>query len=123
MKRYQIAIFFQSSPFEGLKAKQGFDALIGISNFLDEDDVLICFQDEGVLNLVNDFQTEKVLLKDHNKSFKMIEFFELNNCYIEQSAFDSYINNSDRLLLKNAKITPLASIQEQLRQAQRILVF
>ncbi|EQA05115.1 dsrE/DsrF-like family protein, partial [Glaesserella parasuis 12939] len=60
MKRYKLAILFTQPPFGTSTSREGLDALLAASAFCNEDEIAICFLNDGVFNLVANQQPEKI---------------------------------------------------------------
>lgn len=122
MKHYKLAILFTQPPFGSSQSREGLDALLAASAFCDEEELLICFINDGVFNLVAHQQPEIILQKDHIATFKLIELYELTECFVCQDSIN------ERNLTQSEWIFPIqtltnADIHQKLTQAEKILTF
>ncbi len=77
MKCYKLAILFTQPPFGTSTSREGLDALLAASAFCNEDEIAICFLNDGVFNLLANQQPEMLLQKDHISTFKLIDLYDL----------------------------------------------
>lgn len=123
MKTYKLAFVFTQPPFGRSTSREGLDALLAASAFCDEEDIAICFIDDGVFNLLAHQTPDLILQKDHIAAFKLIELYDLKHCFICQNAVaDRHLEHSDwifssPIFLERAQITAV------LQRAEKILTF
>ena len=118
--KYQLAFLFTQPPFGTATSREGLDALLAASAFCDEDDILILFLDDGVFNLLEGATPADILQKNHLATFKLLELYELNECYIcQESVSERGLESS----LKHAKLQPRAELIEKLKNAAKVLTF
>lgn len=121
--KYQLAFLFTQPPFGSSVSREGLDALLAASAFCDEDQIAICFWQDGVFNLVNGQQPETILQKDHIATFKLLELYDLEHCFVcEQSATERGLLNAD-WVLPNSHFVPQHEIFAILNQAEKVLTF
>ncbi|KMK51301.1 sulfur relay protein TusC [[Actinobacillus] muris] len=123
MKTYKLAFLFTQPPFGSSVSREGLDALLAASAFCDEDDIAICFIDDGVFNLLAHQTPNLILQKDHIAAFKLIELYDLKHCFICQpSVLDRQLEQCDWIL--SAPIfLDRPQIHDVLQRAEKILTF
>ncbi|MDD0824175.1 sulfurtransferase complex subunit TusC [Mannheimia sp. AT1] len=123
MKKYKLAFLFTQPPFGSAISREGLDALLAASAFCDEQEIAICFLNDGVFNLVASQQPEKLLQKDHISTFKLLELYDLNECFICQESVDFRGLNQAKWILPNAQFITRAEIFKILAQAEKVMTF
>lgn len=123
MMKYKLAFLFTQPPLGSAISREGLDALLAASAFCDEEDILILFVNDGVFNLVAGQQPDLLLQKDHIATFKLIELYELSECYICQQSLTERRLSSQPLTLKSAQIVPREALFAKLQQAEKVLTF
>lgn len=122
-KKYDLAILFTQPPFGSTISREGLDALLAASAFCDEDRLAICFVFDGVYNLRKRSDPANILQKDHLATFKLIELYELSECFVcQQSVEKRQLSNSD-WLFDGLKFVPQREIFALLNQAEKVLTF
>ena len=123
MKKYKLAFLFTQPPFGSSVSREGLDALLAASAFCDEQEIAICFVSDGVFNLIANQQPEKLLQKDHISTFKLLELYDLNECFICQQSVDARgLTNAD-WLLPNLQFKSSTEIVALLNQAEKVMTF
>lgn len=123
MKKYHLAFLFTQPPFGSSQSREGLDALLAASAFCDENEIAICFLHDGVFNLRSHQQPEQILQKDHIATFKLIELYELSECFICQQSAQPRGLTAENCLLSEGRFVPQNEIFAVLNQAEKILTF
>lgn len=123
MKKYKLAFIFTQPPFGTAISREGLDALLAASAFCAEDEIAICFLNDGVFNLLPQQQPTHILQKDHISTFKLIDLYELNECFICEESITQRGLRSAEWILPNAKITTQTDLFAILAHAEKILTF
>lgn len=123
MKKYKLGFLFTQPPFGSAVSREGLDALLAASAFCDEDDILICFLGNGVFNLIENQKPNEILQKDHIATFKLIDLYDLKQCFVCKTSLEQRQLQNHSFILQNIqKITQL-EIFNKLKQAEKILTF
>ncbi len=123
MKTYKLGFLFTQPPFGTAISREGLDALLAASAFCEEDEILICFLNDGVFNLINNQNPTLILQKDHIATFKLIDLYDLTECFVcEESLIQRQLQNHNLILQNTKKISSLEMLTK-LNQAQKILTF
>lgn len=121
--KYKLAILFTQPPFGSSISREGLDALLAASAFCDEEALAICFLNDGVFNLIAGQQPEKLLQKDHIATFKLIELYDLTECFIcQESIAERGLDNAEWILNDVKKVSRNA-LFDVLHQADKVLTF
>lgn len=121
--KYKLAILFTQPPFGSSISREGLDALLAASAFCDEEELAICFLNDGVFNLVAGQQPEQILQKDHIATFKLIELYDLTECFIcQESIAERGLDNAEWVLNDVKKVSRNA-LFDVLHQADKVLTF
>ncbi|QLB20766.1 tRNA 2-thiouridine(34) synthase TusC [Vespertiliibacter pulmonis] len=123
MKKYKLAILFTQPPFGTATSREGLDVLLAASAFCNEEQLAICFLNDGIFNLLANQLPENILQKDHISTFKLIELYELNHCFICQDSIKTRNLSNAKWLLNNLQFVPQQHIFDILQQAEKILTF
>ena len=115
--KYKLAILFTQPPFGTSISREGLDALLAASAFCEEEELAICFLNDGVFNLVAGQQPEQILQKDHIATFKLIELYDLTECIAERR-----LDNAEWVLNDVKKVSRNA-LFDVLHQADKVLTF
>lgn len=121
--KYKLAILFTQPPFGTSISREGLDALLAASAFCNEDELAICFLNDGAFNLVAGQQPEQILQKDHIATFKLIELYDLTECFIcQESIAERGLDNAEWVLNDVKKVSRNA-LFDVLHQADKVLTF
>ena len=121
--KYKLAILFTQPPFGTSTSREGLDALLAASAFCDEEELAICFLNDGVFNLIANQRSELLLQKDHIATFTLIELYDLTECFIcKESLVERGLDNAE-LVLKEAQKVSKNRLFEVLHQAEKVLTF
>ncbi|QIM62005.1 tRNA 2-thiouridine(34) synthase TusC [Pasteurellaceae bacterium Orientalotternb1] len=123
MKKYQLTILFTQPPYGTSTSREGLDALLSASAFIDESRIAICFLHDGVFNLLANQQPELILQKDHISTFKLIELYELTECFICQESVQKRRLAEQDWLLSTAKFVSYSQIFDVLTRSEKVLTF
>lgn len=123
MKKYQLAILFTQAPFGTSTSREGLDALLAASAFIDESEIAICFLHDGVFNLLANQQPDLIMQKDHISAFKLIELYELTKCFICQESVQKRRLEEQDWLLGTAQFVSYSQILDVLTHSEKVLTF
>lgn len=123
MKKYQLAILFTQAPFGTSTSREGLDALLAASAFIDESEIAICFLHDGVFNLLANQQPDLIMQKDHISTFKLIELYELTECFICQESVQKRGLEAQDWLLGTAQFVSYSQILDVLTRSEKVLTF
>lgn len=123
MKKYQLAILFTQAPFGTSTSREGLDALLAASAFIDESEIAICFLHDGVFNLLANQQPDLIMQKDHISTFKLIELYELTECFICQESVQKRRLEEQDWLLGTAQFVSYSQILDVLTRSEKVLTF
>lgn len=122
-KKYDLAILFTHPPFGTATSREGLDVLLAASAFCEEDRLAICFMYDGVYNLCKGGRTEQILQKNHLAAFKLIELYDLTDCFVCQESVEKRQLQDTEWLLDSLQFVPNADIFARLNQAEKVLTF
>lgn len=122
-KKYDLAILFTQPPFGSTTSREGLDALLAASAFCDEDRLAICFVNDGVYNLCKGADPVQILQKDHLATFKLIELYDLTECFVCQDSVEKRQLHDAEWLFDGLKFVPNTEIFAVLNQAEKVLTF
>ncbi|QIM67670.1 tRNA 2-thiouridine(34) synthase TusC [Mannheimia granulomatis] len=123
MKKYKLAFLFTQPPFGTAVSREGLDTLLAASAFCDEQDIAICFLNDGVFNLVAGQQPEILLQKDHISTFKLLSLYDLNECFVCQDSVKARQLEQAQWMLANIQFKTQVEIFTILQQAEKVLTF
>ncbi len=123
MKKYKLAFLFTQPPFGSAVSREGLNALLAASAFCDEQEIAILFINDGVFNLIANQQPEKLLQKDYISTFKLLELYDLTECFIcQESVSLRGLDNAD-WLLRMLQFKTHAEMIALLNQAEKVMTF
>ncbi|QLB18122.1 sulfurtransferase complex subunit TusC [Mannheimia granulomatis] len=123
MKKYKLAFLFTQPPFGSAVSREGLDALLAASAFCDEQDIAICFLNDGIFNLLAGQQPEILLQKDHISTFKLLSLYDLNECFVCQDSVRVRQLEQAQWMLANIQFKTQVEIFTILQQAEKVLTF
>ncbi|WP_373767395.1 sulfurtransferase complex subunit TusC [Glaesserella sp.] len=123
MKKYKLAVLFTQPPFGSSAGREGLDALLAAAAFCEEDELLIGFLYDGVFNLLAGQHPERVLQKDHIASFKLIELYELSDCFVCRESVVARGLTHAEWILSDMRFVSQRALFERLNQADKVLTF
>ncbi|OOF58627.1 sulfurtransferase complex subunit TusC [Rodentibacter myodis] len=118
----KIAFLFRSAPHGSSKTREGLDALLAATAFCDEQDIGVFFVDDGVLNLLNGQQPERLLQKDFVRTFKLLDLYDINQRFVCQDSLEKFGITENELVLSAEKIDRTL-LMAKLNQAEKLLTF
>ncbi|AUI66744.1 MULTISPECIES: sulfurtransferase complex subunit TusC [Glaesserella] len=121
--KYKVAILFTQAPFGTATSREGLDALLAASAFCNEDEMAIAFLNDGVFNLVANQQPDTILQKDHISTFKLLDLYDLSECFVCQQSIDERNLNNSQWILSDLNFVSRNEIFDTLRQAEKVLTF
>lgn len=123
MKKYKLAILFTQPPFGSAVSREGLDALLAASAFCNEDEIAILFLNDGVFNLLAHQQPNEILQKDHIATFKLIELYDLTECFVCQQSVQARGLEKADWVLSEMNFVERSEIFTKLQMAEKILTF
>lgn len=123
MKKYKLAFLFTQPPFGSSISREGLDALLAASAFCDEQEIAICFVNDGVFNLIAHQQPEYLLQKDHISAFKLLDLYGLQECFVCQESIERRQLYSADWILPSLQFKTVADIFAILNRAEKIMTF
>lgn len=121
--KYKLAVLFTQAPFGTAVSREGLNALLAASAFCNEDEIAILFLHDGVFNLVANQQPEVILQKDHIAAFKLLELYELSECFVCGESVCERGLTEATWVLADPNIISRAEIFYKLHQAEKVLTF
>lgn len=118
----KIAFLFRTSPHGTSVAREGLDALLAATAFCNEEDIGVFVMNDGVLNLLNEQQPERLLQKDFIRTFKLLDLYEIEQRFICQDSFEKFGLDEESLILSAEKIDRTL-FMAKLNQAEKLLTF
>lgn len=114
-----IAFIFNKAPSGTQHGRELLDIALMSSAF--DMPVRAIFQNQGVFQLLQNQEPERLGIKNHSKTFKAFELYGINEVYIEQESLTHYqINNSD--LLDVAKPVPQQDITNIINDSDFVIM-
>lgn len=123
MKKYKLAFLFTQPPFGSSVSREGLDALLAASAFCDEQEIAICFINDGVFNLISNQQPEQILQKDHISTFKLLDLYDLSECFVCQESVNFRRLENAQWILPELQFKTQAEIMMLLNQAEKVMTF
>ena len=118
----KIVFLFRTSPHGTSISREGLDAILAATAFCDPDGIGVFFIDDGVLNLINHQQPELIQQKDFIRTFKLLDLYDVEQCFICTESLQKFKLEDKQLILSCEKIDRSLLI-EKLTQAEKLLTF
>ncbi len=121
--KYKLAILFTQPPFGSATSREGLDALLAASAFCQEEEILILFLNDGVFNLLKNQQPAEILQKDHIATFKLIELYDLTECFVcQENVAERRLENAE-WIFSDIRWCSRDEMFTKLQQAEKVLTF
>jgi len=115
-----IAIINTKAPFSHAIAKEAMDVALIYGSY--EQDTHLFYQGDGVYQLIDNQQPDKIAIKDFLKTFSAFEFYDLEHIYLcKQSLIER--NLLENFHIDNVKVLDTDEFAEALHQHHIILNF
>ncbi len=121
--KYKLAILFTQPPFGSATSREGLDALLAASAFCQEEEILILFLNDGVFNLLKNQQPAEILQKDHIATFKLIELYDLTECFVCQESVAARKLENAEWIFSDIRWCSRDEMFAKLQQAEKVLTF
>ena len=121
--KYKLAILFTQPPFGSATSREGLDALLAASAFCQEEEILILFLNDGVFNLLKNQQPAEILQKDHIATFKLIELYDLTECFVCQESVATRKLENAEWIFSDIRWCSQDEMFAKLQQAEKVLTF
>lgn len=121
--KYKLAILFTQPPFGSATSREGLDALLAASAFCQEEEILILFLNDGVFNLLKNQQPAEILQKDHIATFKLIELYDLTECFVCQESVAARRLENAEWIFSDIRWRSQDEMFAKLQQAEKVLTF
>lgn len=114
-----IAFIFNKAPSGTQHGRELLDIALMSSAF--DMSVRAIFQNQGVFQLLQNQEPERLGIKNHSKTFKAFELYDINEIYIEQESLTHYKIDSSALLAV-AKPTPQKDITNIIKNSDFVIM-
>jgi len=118
----KLAFLFRTAPHGNAISREGLDALLAATAFCDEEEIGVFFIDDGVLNLLDGQNPELLLQKDFIRTFKLLDLYDIEQCFVCADSLDQYNLNTEQLIISAEKIDR-TSLINKLSQAEKVFTF
>ena len=118
----KLAFLFRTAPHGNAISREGLDALLAATAFCDEEEIGVFFIDDGVLNLLDGQNPELLLQKDFIRTFKLLDLYDIEQCFVCADSLDQYNLNTEQLIISAEKIDR-TSLINKLRQVEKVFTF
>lgn len=117
----KIAYIFSHSPHGTSLGREGLDLLLSIS--ITNSNISIFFIGDGILQLMQNQNPEKIFSKNYVSAFKILPLFGIKNFYFcKESLIERGLYLNDNILL-NYSILSLSKIRHKLDNSDLIINF
>lgn len=117
----KLAFVFTESPFASSASREGLDALLAATAFVDEEQIGVFFIGDGVLNLYPQ-QPHLLSQKDIQAAFKLLDLYEIEQRYSAQEAWQSVGLDAEQGIIQTQCVT-LEKLLHTLADAEKVLTF
>ncbi|MFC0308901.1 sulfurtransferase complex subunit TusC [Gallibacterium trehalosifermentans] len=118
----KIAFVFTQSPYGNSSVREGIDTLLAMSAYCDEQDIAVFFLHDGVLNLLTGQQAEVILQKETAAMLKLLDLYEIKQCFVSHEDLVRYQLTHQPLLLP-VTVLKKAEFIHLLKQTEKVLTF
>ncbi|WP_290520985.1 sulfurtransferase complex subunit TusC [Aggregatibacter sp. oral taxon 458] len=118
----KLAFIFRHAPYGTANTREGLDALLAATAFCAEEDVVVFFLDDGVLNLQKQQQSEVVLQKDTASALKLLDLYDIEQRYVCADSLQQFqLKPADFVL--GCDVLSRQALLQRLQQCEKILTF
>ena len=118
----KLAFLFRTAPHGNAISREGLDALLAATAFCDEEEIVVFFIDDGVLNLLDGQNPELLLQKDFIRTFKLLDLYDIEQRFVCADSLDQYNLQTEQLIISAEKIDR-TSLINKLNQAEKVFTF
>lgn len=93
----KLTVIFQSPPHGTAKGREGLDALLAMSAFIE--DPAVIFMGDGIYQLKKSQQPDAVLSRDHAKTFGVLKLYDIRRIYVPSDDLSERFLSAEDLLL------------------------
>jgi len=119
MKR--VAFIFSKAPHGSSAGREGLDAVMAISALSEE--IALFFVSDGVLQLLDGQQPEKVLARNYIATFGVLPLYDLENFYVCSAALAERGIDTARLKALPVEVLTPSALRAELENYDRIISF
>lgn len=119
MKR--IAFIFTQAPHGASGGREGLDAVLAISAL--SDDIALFFVSDGVLQLTEGQQPEKILARNYIATFGVLPLYDIEHCYVCAAALAERGIAADGARVLPVEVLDPESLRSRLAGYDRIIAF
>ncbi|WP_299687361.1 sulfurtransferase complex subunit TusC [uncultured Vibrio sp.] len=116
----KLAFIFNSFPHTTAAGREGLDALLAASAY--SEDIAVFFIGNGVTQLLEAQQPDKVLSRDYITAFKLMELYDIEQVYACQHSLNQFGLSQDNLLIDVTTIE-VDELALKLAESHQILTF
>ena len=118
----KLAFLFRTAPHGNAISLEGLDALLAATAFCDEEEIGVCFIDDGVLNLLDGQNPELLLQKDFIRTFKLLDLYDIEQRFVCADSLDQYNLQTEQFIISAEKIDR-TSLIKKLSQIEKVFTF
>ncbi|MGO1297511.1 MAG: sulfurtransferase complex subunit TusC [Vibrio sp.] len=116
----KIAFVFHTTPHQTASGREGLDAILAASAY--SEDIGVFFVGPGVLQLMKNQAPEKILSRNYISTFKLLELYDIEQCYVCQESLSEWGLSADDLVME-CQVVSRQVLAEHMHQFDSVLNF
>lgn len=116
----KLGFVFRTPPHSSSKGREGLDALLAASAYIDN--ISVFFIGEGVAQLVADQNSQAIYSRNYSVAFKLMDLYEIENIYLcSDSLIDNGLANIE--LVIDAETLDSEQLKHKLHGCDKLITF
>lgn len=116
----KICIVFRHAPHGTPCGREALDLSLLSASF--EQQVSLIFTGEGILNLLNNQDPERIKSKDYISTFKALSLYDIDRVYVDIDSLNELTITKDQLII-DVNYIKANEVTNQLQLADEVIVF
>lgn len=116
----KIAFVFHTTPHHTASGREGLDAILAAASY--SEDIGVFFLGPGVLQLLKHQAPEKILSRNYISAFKLIELYEIEQCYVCADSLKEWGLSAEELVI-DCQVVSRSELAAHMNQFDRVLNF
>lgn len=116
----KLGFLFRHAPHGNACGREGLDAVLACSAYCE--DIAVFFSGDGVFQLLSQQSPEGILTRDHAKTFKMFDLYDIETVLVCESSLRERGIDASQLLMP-VTVVNASQWQAQWQSCQRIVTF
>lgn len=117
----KILFISRQSPYGNSQPREALDALLAATAY--EQDLSVLFMDDGVFQLLENQNPTTICQKNLGASLKALEFYDVENIYVDSRSLAERNINQQDLVLDSVKLLDTHQVNRLMAQQNQVISF